>query len=107
MAHRKTQQEAEELKVEFEQNYPSCQIAITPHARGGFMVREVRECEECKREILTAAIGEIEMGGNFCQSCKIKVYAQRRQERESEAAIRNAEDQAYYDAEAWYYAEEG
>ena len=107
MVHRDTQKEAEESKARLESNYPNANIVIKEHSRGGFLIAESRNCEECGKEFTTAAVGEVEIGGDYCRDCKVKVYDRRRQERVAESTARNANNQAYYDAEAWYYTEEG
>ena len=94
MAHRKTQAEATEVKAQFESNHPDAIIVIKNHPRGGFLIVEARICEKCGCKFTTAAVGEDEVGGDYCNNCKGKVYEQYRQERKVKSAARNAEQEA-------------
>jgi len=90
MARRETLEEAQEVKESLQTRYPELEIRITESGRWGYIIQEVRACEDCGDEILTSAIGEIEIAGDFCQECKTKNYERNRQEREGAARQRQA-----------------
>lgn len=123
MATRTTLKEAKELKASFEANHPDAVIRITDRSETkrigkavaetkgfeiiedgrvmvtakvtSFDVQEVKFCEVCGAEFLTHAVGEA--GNYFCSTeCK--------PEYESTGS---ADFDAYAQAEAWYYREEG
>lgn len=106
MAHRKTAEQAEKLRIKFQQSNPSIKIVVKDHPRGGYLIVEARECEECGEEFTTSAIGEWNPGGDFCRKCEAEVYEERNRKYAAESAKRNAETETQIQAEAWYYAEE-
>ena len=70
MASRNTLKEAQEVKRHFQAMVPGAEIRITESARRGYVIQEVRKCEDCGREILTSAIGEINVAGDRCSECR-------------------------------------
>jgi len=129
MATRNTKEKAQQLKEKLEAEYPGIEIRVVDQSstrrlgrliaeQNGlgiieddgsgmvvvrmpeFAVLEVRHCQRCGAETLTAAIGEIAMTGDHCQSCEMKRHetylheleasCERSAERSREAEWRNA-----------------
>lgn len=88
MASRNSMKEAQELKMTFETNYPNAEIRIVENG-ARFDILEVRECDDCETEILTAAIGE--WGVDECFDCREASEAKWKEELAAGVARQNDE----------------
>lgn len=80
MASRDTLEQAEELKQKLEATYPGLVFEIEELRQERFTQRhvlEARNCDRCGAQILTAAIGEYSVAGDFCKTCAPLVKAER------------------------------
>jgi hypothetical protein len=91
MATRETKEQAQELLEKFQARWPNLSFRLTDESTSRysqFGVYEVRACQDCGAEILTAAIGEDSI--NRCRTCKDKA-ARAEEEQSRQACAKSAE----------------